>query len=65
LLVVALATSSGFTLALFFATGVFPIGPTLTQLKVGALASVGGAALALAAAWLLGVGRFRRRVERH
>jgi hypothetical protein len=31
------ATSMGFTLALFAATAVFPIGPLLTETKIGAL----------------------------
>lgn len=60
LLVVALATSSGFTFALFFATGLIPIGPMLSQIKLGALATVVGALLTLGAARLLRVGRFRR-----
>jgi NhaA family Na+:H+ antiporter len=66
LLVIALATSTGFTFALFFATGVLPVGPALAQLKLGALATVSGALLSLAAAWLLRVGRFggRRRARR-
>jgi NhaA family Na+:H+ antiporter len=60
LVVVGFATSSGFTLALFFATGVLAIGPALADLKTGALCTVAGAALAVAAARLLGVGRFAR-----
>jgi NhaA family Na+:H+ antiporter len=62
LIVVALATSSGFTFALFFATGLFPMGPTLSQIKMGALATVTGAFLAFAAARLLHVGH---RASRH
>lgn len=58
LLVVAFATSSGFTFALFFATGLFPIGPALAEIKIGALASVAGAVLAFAAARALRVGRY-------
>jgi NhaA family Na+:H+ antiporter len=58
LVVVALATSSGFTFALFFATGMLPVGLALAQVKLGALASVVGALFAFAAAWLLRVGRF-------
>ena len=58
LVVVALATSSGFTFALFFATGLLPTGPVLTQIKIGALATVAGALLAFGAARLLRVGRF-------
>ena len=58
LVIVALAASSGVTFALFFATAVYPVGPVLTQTKMGALATAGGALLALAAARLLRVGRF-------
>jgi Na+:H+ antiporter, NhaA family len=60
LVVAACATSSGFTLPLFFASGLLPVGAVLQQIKVGALATVAGALLAVAAAWLLHVGRFRR-----
>lgn len=62
LVVVALATSSGFTFALFFATGLIPMGPTLAQIKLGALSTVAAAALAIGCAHLLRVGRFARRV---
>lgn len=58
LLVVAFATSSGFALALFFATGVLAPGPVLAQTKVGVLASATGALLAFGTAWALKVGRF-------
>lgn len=63
LAVVALATSSGFTLALFFASGLLPVGAVLQQVKVGALATVAGAALTIAAAWILRVGRFGRTAQ--
>ena len=56
LTVIALATSSGFTFALFFATSVIPMGPVLTQIKIGALSTVAGALLTFGAAWLLRVG---------
>lgn len=56
LIVIALATSSGFTYALFFATSLIPIGPVLAQIKLGALATVVAAFLAIAAARLLRVG---------
>ncbi len=59
-IVVALATSSGFTLALFFASGLLPVGAVLQQIKVGALATAVGAMLALAAARGLRAGRFAR-----
>ena len=58
LVVIAFAASSGFTFAVFFATAVFPVGPTLTQTKIGALATLRATLLALAAARLLRVGRF-------
>ena len=58
MIVVAFAASSGFTFALFFAAAVVPLGPTLIETKIGALATVAGTLLALAAARLLRVGRF-------
>jgi NhaA family Na+:H+ antiporter len=64
LVVIALATSSGFTFALFAATTLLPPGAVLTQIKLGALGTVLGTAAAYVAARLLGVGRFVRRVAR-
>ncbi len=61
LVVLALATSSGFTIALFFATAVVAIGPVLTQLTIGALATGVGLLLAFGAARLLHIGRFADR----
>ena len=61
LAVVALITSIGLTFGLFFATAVFPVGPVLTELKMGALLTIAGALVATAAAWLLGAGRFGSR----
>lgn len=58
LVVIALATSSGFTFALFFSVGIVPSGPVLAELKLGALLSVIAALLALGAARALRVGRF-------
>jgi NhaA family Na+:H+ antiporter len=58
MIVVAFAASSGFTFTLFFAAAVVPVGPTLIQIKIGALATGAGTLLALAAARLLRVGRF-------
>jgi subfamily B ATP-binding cassette protein MsbA len=60
LFVVALAASPGLAFGLFFATGVFPIGPLLAQTKIGAIATAAGALLAFGAAALLRVGRFAR-----
>jgi NhaA family Na+:H+ antiporter len=64
LVVVALATSGGFTFGLFFATAVFPVGPILAELKIGAVATGVGVPLAFAAARLLRVGRFGRHLHR-
>ena len=63
LVVIALAVSCSFTFGLFFATAVFPMGPVLTEAKVGALSTIAGALLATSAAWLLGIGRFGRRAR--
>jgi Na+:H+ antiporter, NhaA family len=60
LVVISIATTSGFTFALFFATGILPVGPVLAEMKLGALTTVVGAAVALAAACLLRVGRFAK-----
>jgi NhaA family Na+:H+ antiporter len=65
LVVVALATSGVFTFGLFFATAVFPMGPVLTQLKMGAVLSGVGVPLAFAAARLLHTGRFDQHTRRH
>ena len=58
LIVLAVASSSGFTFALFMASAALPAGAVAEQITVGALATGAGAGAALAAAWLLGVGRF-------
>jgi NhaA family Na+:H+ antiporter len=62
--VIALATSSGFTFALLFATGLLPPGPVLMQVKFGALTTVAAAGATIALAWLLRVGQFARRRRR-
>ena len=49
LIVVSLATSGGFTFALFVAASVIPAGPLLNELKLGALSTIVGTVLALAA----------------
>lgn len=59
-LVIGCTASIGLTMALYFSTTVLPLGPLLLQLRVGALASVAAAAVALGAAWALRVGRFAR-----
>ena len=61
LVVIALASSCTFTFGLFFATAVFPIGPVLSEAKVGSLVTILGLLVATSAAWMLGVGRFGRR----
>ena len=58
LVVIALATTSGFTFALFAAASLLPLGAVLTQIKVGALATAAGALVTLGVARLLRVGRF-------
>jgi NhaA family Na+:H+ antiporter len=63
LIVIALATSGGFTFGLFFATAVFPVGPILAELKIGAVATGIGVPLAFAVARLLHVGRFGRHAH--
>jgi NhaA family Na+:H+ antiporter len=60
LLVVAFATSIGFAIALFLATGVLATGPVLSQAKLGVLSSIAGAGAAFLAAWFLKVGRLSR-----
>jgi Na+/H+ antiporter NhaA len=59
--VIALATTSGFTFALFLGAATLPIGAVAEQVTLGALMTVLGALLAVAAAWALGVGRFTAR----
>jgi len=54
--VVAMATSSGFTVALFTATSLLPAGAVLTQVKVGALLTAVGALVTLGLARALHVG---------
>jgi NhaA family Na+:H+ antiporter len=58
LLVVGFIVSTGFSFALFVATGIFPIGDLLTQMKMGALSTILGLVLAMVSASSLRVGRF-------
>lgn len=60
LVVAAFAASSGFTFALFFASGILSTGPLLAQLTIGALATAAGPLLAIGIARMLRVGRFSR-----
>jgi NhaA family Na+:H+ antiporter len=55
LLVIGVAASIGFTVALFFATAAFPDGPALAETKMGALLSFVAAPLALIVARLVRV----------
>jgi NhaA family Na+:H+ antiporter len=57
-IVVGCAATIGFTVALFFATAAFPPGPVLDEAKLGALLSVSGGVLTIAAAAALKTGRF-------
>jgi Na+/H+ antiporter NhaA len=58
LVVVALASSSGFTFALFAAVAVYPAGPILSELTLGAMLSGIGVIAAFWVARMLKVGRF-------
>jgi NhaA family Na+:H+ antiporter len=60
-LVVGYIATVGFTVALFFAAAVVGPGPTLSAIKMGALASLAGAVPAVALAVALGTGRVERR----
>ena len=60
LAVVALASSSGFTFALLFATGSVAPGPTLAQIKLGALLSAVAAPLAIGLAKALAARKIAR-----
>jgi NhaA family Na+:H+ antiporter len=60
LVVIGCTATIGLVFALFFATAVMPLGVILLELKMGALVTVAGAALAFAAAAALRVGRFSR-----
>jgi NhaA family Na+:H+ antiporter len=59
LAVVALATTGGFAFALFFATAVYPMGPILGELKLGAIVSGIGVPLTILAAWRWHIGVFK------
>jgi NhaA family Na+:H+ antiporter len=60
LIVIGFITATGLTMALFFAAATYSIGPLQSQSSLGALITAASPALAWAAAWLLGVGRYRR-----
>jgi Na+:H+ antiporter, NhaA family len=63
LLVVGIAASIGFTVALFFATAAFPGGTALAETKMGALLSFVAAPLAVVVARALGVSHRQRTKE--
>jgi NhaA family Na+:H+ antiporter len=64
LIVVALASTSGFAFALFAAVAVYPVGPILAELTLGAVLSGFGVMAAFGAAWYLKVGRFAYRSKK-
>jgi Na+:H+ antiporter, NhaA family len=64
LIVVACLSTIGFTMALFFATVALGPGPVLSEIKMGALLTLGGAGGAVAAARFLHLGRFARHAGR-
>src|SRR5688500_4889914 len=63
LIVVALASSIGLTFSLYSAIALFPAGPLLAELKLGALLTAAALPLAFGAARLLRVGRFHHRLR--
>lgn len=65
MLVIALASSSGFTFALFAAVALYPVGPILAELKLGAVLSGVGMLAAFGAARMLKVGRFAMKQTAH
>ena len=63
IVVVAFAASIGFAFSLLVATQAFSIGPLLSEVKIGALLSLGGAVLALFLALVLRVGKFSPHIS--
>lgn len=59
IIVIALATTSGFTFALFLGSAALPIGAVADQVKLGALLTAVGAVLTIWVAWTCTVGRFK------
>ena len=51
----------GFSVGLFFCAAIMPPGQLRSELNTGVLLSLAGAPLAIACAWLFGIGRFARR----
>jgi NhaA family Na+:H+ antiporter len=61
LTIIALATTSGFTFALFLGAVTLPIGAVAGQITLGALLTAAGAIFTIGMAWVLAVGRFKPR----
>jgi NhaA family Na+:H+ antiporter len=61
LTIIALATTSGFTFALFLGAVTLPIGAVSGQITLGALFTAAGAIITVGMAWVLTVGRFKPR----
>ena len=61
--VVALATTSGFTFALFLGSVALPAGAVAEQITLGALLTAAGAMVTIYTAWVLCVGRFKPQTE--
>ena len=61
LIVMAVATSSGFMFALVYATELLPLGPVRDQMTIASLMTIAGAVIAIAIARLLRVGRYAPR----
>ena len=57
--IAALATTSGFTFALFLGAASLPIGAVAQQITLGALLTFTGALVTIWVAWMLCVGRFK------
>jgi NhaA family Na+:H+ antiporter len=63
LLIAGLLAAIGFTVGLFFCSVIVPPGQLRSELGMGAILSLAGAPAAVAAAWLVGIGRFARRTS--
>jgi len=57
--IAALATTCGFTFALFLGAATLPVGAVAEQVTLGALLTVVGAFVTLGFAWAVGAGRFK------
>jgi NhaA family Na+:H+ antiporter len=63
LLIAGLLAAIGFTVGLFFCSVIVPPGQLRSELGMGAILSLAGAPAAVAAAWLVGIGRFARKAS--